>query len=138
MVNPEILRLRLSTLREYYGRLTRLKKFTRAHFKEDPMIHAAVERCLQISAQTMIDIAGHIVADQNLGSPQDYRETFRILGEHKIISKPFSQKLQDWAGFRNILVHDYVKLDLDKVYDTLQNDLRDIEQFAKRFAQFLK
>ena len=137
MVNPEVLRLRLTKLREYHGILGGLKKFSRSRFKEDPLIHGSVERYLQLSAEAMIDIAGHIVADQNLGSPQDYRETFRLLGAHKIISKPLSKKLQDWAGFRNILVHDYIRLDLDRVYDKLHNDIHDIERFAKRFASFL-
>ncbi len=59
------------------------------------------------------------------------------MGEHKIIPKPFSEKLQKWAGFRNVLVHNYVRLDLDKVYDTLQKDLGDIGKFAKVFAKFL-
>lgn len=42
------------------------------------MIHGSAERYLHLAAEVMIDIAGHIVADQNLGSPQDYRDTFRL------------------------------------------------------------
>ncbi len=85
----------------------------------------------------MIDIGGHVVADLNLGSPQDYRDVFRILGEHKIVSPTLSKRLQEWAGFRNILVHDYVRLDLDRVYDVLHQDLTDIGTFLKAFSKYL-
>jgi len=41
------------------------------------------------------------------------------------------------AGFRNILEHEYVKLDLAKVFDNLQK-LEDFEKFAKYINQFVE
>ena len=34
------------------------------------------------------------------------------------------------ARFRNLLVHDYVRLDLDKVFDIATKDVADIERFG--------
>ena len=42
------------------------------------------------------------------------------------------------AGFRNIIAHDYVDIDYDKVYDILQNRLIDIEEFLEVVNKFTK
>ena len=40
-------------------------------------------------------------------------------------------------GFRNTLVHDYVDIDHQIVYDVLQNHLDDLKGFRKIFARYL-
>ena len=39
--------------------------------------------------------------------------------------------------FRNTLVHDYVDIDLQIVYDVLQDNIADIEELRTVFARFL-
>ena len=34
------------------------------------------------------------------------------MGQYGVLSKEFAEKIKGMAGFRNILVHDYIKLDL--------------------------
>lgn len=40
-------------------------------------------------------------------------------------------------GFRNILVHNYLDVDRDIVFDILQNDLDDLRALRDVFAHFL-
>jgi len=40
-------------------------------------------------------------------------------------------------GFRNVLVHDYLDIDREIVYTVLQEDLSDLNQLKRLFAQFL-
>ncbi|MFQ3682939.1 HepT-like ribonuclease domain-containing protein [Roseiflexus sp.] len=40
-------------------------------------------------------------------------------------------------GFRNILVHDYLKIDRTIVFRVLQDNLGDLEALRRVFAQFL-
>ena len=40
-------------------------------------------------------------------------------------------------GFRNTLVHEYIDIDRKIVYDVLQNNIRDLEDLKRAFAQFL-
>jgi len=41
------------------------------------------------------------------------------------------------AGFRNLLVHDYLKIDYEKMADKVNNRLGDFEIFAKSVAKHL-
>jgi len=40
-------------------------------------------------------------------------------------------------GFRNILVHEYLDVDREIVYETLVHDLDDLRKLAGVFARFL-
>jgi uncharacterized protein YutE (UPF0331/DUF86 family) len=40
-------------------------------------------------------------------------------------------------GFRNTLVHEYIDIDRKIVYDVLQNNIQDLEDLKRAFAQFL-
>ncbi|HAS84750.1 MAG TPA: hypothetical protein DCS23_01595 [Candidatus Yonathbacteria bacterium] len=52
-----------------------------------------------------------------------------MLSEAGIIESKLSLRLMDMVGFRNVIAHDYTKLDYDVVYDVLHKRLVDIDEF---------
>lgn len=101
--------------------------------KRNMVLHA-----LLISIQSAIDIANHIIAEKGFRKPSTYRESFEILYEEGLIPKDLSENLSDLAGFRNVLVHIYWRLDMDAVYGVLQHDfavLKEFERIVKRLLQ---
>lgn len=137
MVDPQIIHVRLSKLASYLQALRGLLHYDRQTFAADPYIHASAERYLQLSAEAMIDLANHLLADRNVGPPHSYRQVFEWLGDEGLVDRDLAERLQDWASFRNILVHFYVELDLDIVFDTLHGNLGDVEAFAAAVALLL-
>lgn len=69
--------------------------------------------------------------------PDSYKEVFHTLGENRILPEAFARKLEDAAGFRNVLVHMYAKVEMDRLYDKLQNGVEDMELFTEYIAKFL-
>lgn len=59
------------------------------------------------------------------------------MGEADIIPNEFVPQLREMAGFRNMLVHVYWEVDLEKVHEILNNNLEDFEKFASYVAKFL-
>lgn len=76
--------------------------------------------------------------DRGLRKPSTYRETFEIPSESNIIPTDLADNLSDLAGFRNILVHTYWGLDLNKVYSILRNDIGFLKEFEERVKDLLK
>ncbi len=72
-------------------------------------------------------IAGHLIAEHRLRRPETYRETFEILADSGILPRELGEELADLAGFRNVLVHIYWRLDLDDVHRTLIEDWRSLD-----------
>ena len=59
------------------------------------------------------------------------------LGEAGILPLKFVKKLAPIAGFRNILVHDYLDINWDEVYSNL-NQLNDLSKFMKQIKAWMK
>lgn len=79
-----------------------------------------------------------IISDQRLLTPQTSAEALEILGKEGILDKAFANKFSKATGFRNILIHDYLKLDYGTVLKNLKNNLSDFHQFIKEILEFLK
>ena len=69
--------------------------------------------------------------------PHDYYDAIMRLGEAGILSSKFAKKLAPIAGFRNILVHDYLDINWDEVYHNL-HQLQDISKFMMQVKNWMK
>jgi len=89
-----------------------------------------VERNLEIAAQCCIDISNRIISLEKAKKPQDYYEAFIRLGELNVLPEEFARNFAPIAGFRNILVHEYLGVNWDEVYKNLQ-EIDELAQFAE-------
>lgn len=60
------------------------------------------------------------------------------MGKNNILPYPFAEKLIPMVKFRNRLVHLYWEVSREEVFKIIQNNLKDIEDFAKHIATFLE
>lgn len=137
MVKKAIIAARLERLRQYLKTLREVEKFDQERFKTDPFIHGTGERYLHLTIECLLDIGNHIIADHGYRKPESYGEIFEILAKNNIISHELLQELSGMAAFRNVLVHDYLRLDLDLVYRIIQKKLRVFEKLGEVYAEFL-
>ena len=137
MTNPVIVSKRLAKLREYVELLKRLRSEPRERFIADPFVHGNAERYTQLAIQVVLDIGSHIIADNRLGSADEYRDIIRILGDAHYLPPDLVNRLLPLAGLRNILVHDYIEVDRGKLYDALHTGLEDFENFATHVGKLL-
>ena len=137
MVKREVVLTRISKLNQYIKFLYRIKEYSKSEYLNDPMIYGSTERFLHLAIECVIDIANHIIADMRYRKPDSNKEIFEILFENKIINSNLKISLCNMAGFRNILVHDYVKLDREIVYDIIKNNLKDIEDFRDIVVEYV-
>lgn len=104
---------------------------------QDPYLQDIVERNLEVIAQSVIDIANRIISIEELEKPLDYYDAIMRLGEADILPLKFAKKLAPIAGFRNILVHGYLDINWDDVYNNL-HQLSDITEFTSLIKTWMK
>lgn len=97
----------------------------------------AVERGLQLCAQNALDIATHLAASGGRDAP-DYASAIDVLGELGILPTGFARQFRGVAGFRNVLVHGYLGVDLERVHTLLNSGLDDFVEFARHIERFLE
>ena len=125
-------------MREYVALLRKIRGLAdEARFVKDPLIYGNAERYLQLAIQTVLDIGNHIIADMKLNLPAENRDVFGLLAERKIVSAALAKKLMSMAGFRNILVHEYLEIDRHRVFEVLKKDLSDFDRFIKAVSKLL-
>ncbi|HMN27454.1 MAG TPA: DUF86 domain-containing protein [Caldilineaceae bacterium] len=128
---------RLDELNERLARLHPLQSKTRADFDQDPYLRDIVERNLEVAAQCCIDICHRIIALEQALKPSDYYEAILRMGELGVLPAEFARELAAIAGFRNILIHEYLSINWDIVYSNLQR-LDNLERFAQLIQEWLR
>ena len=91
---------------------------------------------LQRAIQISIDIGAIVLKENKIEIPNNRSEIFTLLFENKIISAELADSLKKSLGFRNLAVHEYSKLDLEKVYSLSKNELDIFLEFGKVIFTF--
>jgi uncharacterized protein YutE (UPF0331/DUF86 family) len=98
----------------------------------------ACERLLQVSIEGVIDMCHLLVTGLRLGIPAEEDDLFEKLQAAEIISPQTREKLKEMKGFRNILVHEYARIDDRMVYEIARSRLGDFETFKQEILRYLK
>lgn len=133
-----VVNARLSKMQEYLKILKQISRYNIEDFKSNPEHYGSAERFLQLAIECCIDIGSHIIASEGFRRPEDYADVFKVLGENKVLPEDFAAQLVKMARFRNLLVHIYLEVDLNQVYNILKNNLGDLEKFAKHIINYIK
>jgi len=117
-------------------------KTIKAHYTLDDFISDKVDEWalrygLFESIQIIIDIACHIVAQKNLGTPKNYSDCISLLVSNNLLDENLAQKITRMIGLRNLIIHEYGIIDVKKLYDYLDH-LNDISDFIHTVRETLK
>ena len=138
MIDYEGIVTRLDKLRQYAGYLKAHQDIALLKLKKDYILQGAVCRYFQLAIECVTDIAELLISSLKLRKPKNAHEAIEVLAENKIIPVRFSKRFAFISGFRNILVHEYLEIDLKKVHKHLKEDLKDFDFYAKCIAQYIK
>ena len=114
----------IKQIRQYYS-MPREGKFEEDYLKQD-----AIAINLQRACEQIIDLANYTIKKKKLGLPKESKESFNILAEAAIIPRELAVKMGKMVGFRNVLVHEYQKLDIALMVDVINNHLEDLVDFT--------
>ncbi len=133
-LNRTVLLNRLSEIERDLAQLTKFQGMPLQEFIEGPH-YAIAEHYLRRALEAVFDAGNHILSRFPLAPgqrPESYKAIALALGNHQIVPKDFSEgSLKDMAGYRNRLVHFYDEITPEELHGIIQNNLKDLETFAK-------
>ena len=129
---------KLRELERYTKELKRLRGKSLEHLRASLATSWAVEHGLQLAIQVTIDVGNHILVSLEEHQIEEYADVIDKLGTRGILPKTFAQQIREMAGFRNLLVHEYAEVDLEKVHGFLKTRLGDFSEFARYIRRYLK
>jgi uncharacterized protein YutE (UPF0331/DUF86 family) len=127
----------VSELRKSLTRLRDISRFPLKDFLKDPDKIGSSKYHFIVAIESCIDISNHIISRNGYRVPEDYGDTFRVMGEVGAIDQDFTEELTSMAKFRNRLVHLYWEIDDRQLYEILQTRQGDFKKFLNSVAQFL-
>ena len=95
-----------------------------------PWGNAAGAAANRVAVEACVDVATHVIASEGWTPPGSARQAFQVLASHGRIPLDLADRLASAAGMRNVLVHDYVAVDLQRLALAVRTDLEDLRQFA--------
>lgn len=118
-------------VRRYYATASDLD------FEDDYMKQDSIAINLQRACEQCIDLANHTIKTRKLGLPKDSKESFRLLATARIIPNELAKNLEGMVGFRNILVHEYQRMDIGLMIEVIEKHLDDLILFTNHIVAAL-
>jgi uncharacterized protein YutE (UPF0331/DUF86 family) len=137
MIENDVIHSKLRHLQEYLEDLAEYRDITLSNYTASKKDQRFVERTLHLACECCIDIAAHLVSRKALRAPKDNKDLFSVLHENGIITAPVRASMMKMARFRNIVVHDYARIDPEIVIAILHRGVDDLKKFAAEILDFL-
>ncbi|MEG6570495.1 uncharacterized protein YutE (UPF0331/DUF86 family) [Thermohydrogenium kirishiense] len=99
------------------------------NIKVDMIKYWGIERGIQISIECVIDISNIIISALGIEKPDTYKESILALSKVGVLPQTFARNVSSMVSFRNILVHDYMKVEERIIVDILKNHLDDFVKY---------
>ena len=126
-------------IKEIERYLSELEEFTPDSFEEyltDYKGKAACERYFEKIVEAIVDLAMFVIRYKKFGIPEDDEGSFFILLRNNIISEALAKKLKEAKGMRNIIAHEYAKVDDELVFNSVKEELSsDAREFLDKVKE---
>lgn len=119
-VNRAFLQDALSELHKIASELKKYQGVSLHTMETNLSLRWTVERGLLAGLTLVFQVADHILAQHFGRRPDTYEGLLRELCSCGVISESLYAALRGSGGFRNVLVHEYVRVDLQRVLEALQ------------------
>jgi uncharacterized protein YutE (UPF0331/DUF86 family) len=138
MLDNVVICKKLGILIGYYKELQQLTDgLTIDTYLKNIMLKRAVEREMQLIVESATDINNMILKKQGESPSRDYYNSFIDLAENKVIDMDFALEIAPSTGLRNILVHEYQKIDDIIVFKSINNVLNQYLKYIETISRYL-
>jgi uncharacterized protein YutE (UPF0331/DUF86 family) len=136
-VDENVVGARLRLLWQLLDDLEAAGDVTVERLETDRLLRHAVERILTQLVEVAVSINSHVAGSLTGRSPATYRESFGAAADAGVISAELAAELAPSAGLRNVLVHEYLTIDLRLVASSIPRARAAYAGYATAVARYL-
>lgn len=106
--------------------------------RADPLWLRGVKYTFVTAIESCVDVAQHLCSSEGWGPPKDNGDAVLLLARHGVLGDDLAARMRKAVGFRNVLVHEYVDVDVDDAVVLARlDDPADLERFAAQVVGWL-
>ncbi len=130
-MDDEVMLTKFASLERCIKRVREEYVACHGHIEQDILRQDSIILNLERACEQSLDMGQRLIRQRKLGLSDEYREIFVLLERAKIISAELSERLQRMVGFRNIAIHEYQELDLNRVKHIIEQGSEDLLEFGR-------
>jgi len=131
LVDKDIVLAKAGSVKKHLARVIEKGNIDLETFIKDIDCQESILFNIQMAVQNCIDLAAHIISEEGFGVPGSTSEMFYVLEENGYLDTDISEKMVKAVGFRNLVVHEYGKIELEQVFEVAQKDIHDLNEYLK-------
>ena len=131
MVDSNLILAKAGSVQRHLNRVIEKRNTDIQIFLKDIDRQESILFNLQMAIQNCIDIAAHIISEEGFGVPGSTNEMFYLLEENGYVGTELTEKMVKAVGFRNLIVHEYGKVELQHVFEIAQNNIEDLNEYLR-------
>jgi uncharacterized protein YutE (UPF0331/DUF86 family) len=135
--DKNLIKENLIELNNIYTELLKYKDIKEEEMINNLSIRWIIERGILAGISIILDIGNHILASQYRIYPDTYEDVLKEMFSKGIISQEIYTKIKGMGSFRNILAHEYIKIDPKKVYQNYKKFLETIPEISKELLKLI-
>jgi len=130
-VDSDLILAKAGSVRNHLKRISEKINVDSGSFIKDIDRQESILFNIQMAVQNCIDIAAHIISEEGFGVPGSTTEMLYVLKENGYLDSDLTRKMVKAVGFRNLIVHEYARIELERVFEIAQNDINDLNDYLK-------
>ncbi len=136
-LDQDVVRNKLDAIERACQVLESLGDVDAARLRSDAIVAAAVERLLARLVDLAVDVNSHLAGALLGRAPGEYRESFDLMAEAGVLDPATTERLKPSVGMRNVIVHEYLDLDLELVAEAVHEAVAGYRAYVSSVAQAL-
>jgi uncharacterized protein YutE (UPF0331/DUF86 family) len=137
-LDVESMQAKLRMMRRMRTRLVEMGRVDRERLAEDWDLQLVAERLLTGLVDLAIAINTHLVVVERGEAPYDYSESFALVARAGVIDKSLARQLSPSVQFRNVVIHAYLDLDLDRFVAAIPLGIEQYGEYIEQVAGYLR
>jgi uncharacterized protein YutE (UPF0331/DUF86 family) len=129
MVDKDLVLAKAGSVKRHIDRIKAKSVADMAIFLRDLDRQESVAFNMHLAIQNCMDIAAHVISDGGLGVPGSAGDMFFLLHENGYLSADLAERMVKAVGFRNLLVHEYEKIDLQRLHQAAEKNVDDLIEY---------
>lgn len=125
----------LKQLRSSILILQELGDIEREAFISDYHVYGLAERYLQQAIESCLYVCSTLISAFGLRRPEGYHEILSIVAAQQLLPRPLAYRLENLVNLRDDLVHTPEAINHEHIYDSIQQRLPDLIDFADTMEQ---
>lgn len=126
---------KIDEINEYLRELVEIVPTNFEEYRSSNLTKAACERYVEKIIEAVTDLAFLVIKIKRFEIPEDDIDAFNILLENKLIDNGLAKKLKDAKRMKNIISHQYGKIDDEIVFEAITQEL---DTDARKFIKSIK